>query len=163
MTEEEKQLIEAQFKKCYSMLYRFAYCAFQDEYLAEEAVQETFYIACKKPTAMANSLDEKNWLFFTLKNVIANMRKIRAHAFDVLSRYLIENGETELPDPGAVNWDGEFYPLSQTQEFQLIKAFAVEKKSVAQLAQERGISISACKKRIERAKVFLQKNIGRTI
>ena len=161
MNQAETKLIKEQFEKNYTMLYRFAYSAFRDEHLAEEAVQETFFIACKKPAAMANSINAKNWLFFTLKNVIANMRKTRAHAFEVLSTYLKGKAETELPYPGEVNWEDQFYPLSQTKEFQLIKAFAVDRKSVAQLAQEFGISVAACKKRIERAKKYLQKHISK--
>lgn len=160
MNDVETKLLEEQFIKNYSLLYRFAYSALQDEHLAEEAVQETFFIACKKPDAIADSINAKNWLFFTLKNVISNMRKSRAYALNLLTNYLsADDPEAEIPDPAAVNWEIEFYPLSQSKEFQLLKAFAVDKKSISQLAQELGISVAACKKRIERAKNYLQKNI----
>lgn len=160
MDQAESKLIKEQFEKNYAMLYRFAYFAFQDEHLAEEAVQETFFIACKKPTALANSENAKNWLFFTLKNVIANMRKDRTYAWDLLTSYLSTyDPEAEIPDLTAINWEVESYPLSRSKEFQLLKAFAVDKKPISQLAQELGISVAACKKRIERAKTYLQKNI----
>ena len=45
------------------------------------------------------------------------------------------------------------YPgLTETPAFQIIKWFAIDGYSVADIAEKLGISINACKKRMERAR-----------
>ena len=55
--------------------------------------------------------------------------------------------------------DITYGPLAQTEEFQLLKEMAVDRKSHLEMAQKRGISVAACKKRVQRAKEFLKKKI----
>ena len=49
--------------------------------------------------------------------------------------------------------------VAQLEEFQLLKEMAVDGLSHLEMAQKRGISVDACKKRVQRAKKFLQKKI----
>ena len=49
--------------------------------------------------------------------------------------------------------------VGHSDEFQLIKEMAVEGKSHLEMADARGISVVACKKRVQRAKEFLRRNI----
>ena len=49
--------------------------------------------------------------------------------------------------------------MSDLEEFQLLKEMAVDGKSHLEMAQARGISVNACKKRVQRAKEVLQKKI----
>ena len=49
--------------------------------------------------------------------------------------------------------------IADTEEFKLLKEMAVEGKSHLELATARGISVSACKKRVQRARERLQERI----
>jgi RNA polymerase sigma-70 factor (ECF subfamily) len=49
--------------------------------------------------------------------------------------------------------------VSSSEEFKLIKAIALDGKSMMELAEEMHISVSACKKRAQRAREFLRKKL----
>jgi RNA polymerase sigma-70 factor (ECF subfamily) len=49
--------------------------------------------------------------------------------------------------------------VAHTEEFKLLTEMAIEGKSHLEMAKSRGISVDACKKRVQRAKETLQKKI----
>lgn len=49
--------------------------------------------------------------------------------------------------------------IADLDEFKLIQEMVVEGKSQLEMAQDRGISLDACKKRVQRAKEKLRKKI----
>ena len=89
MNPEYSEQIEKLFFEMYDMLFTYARCSFEEESLAEEAVQETFRIACQKPDQLCGSINPKGWLVNTLKFTIRNMRRNRENARQILSNYLI--------------------------------------------------------------------------
>ena len=53
--------------------------------------------------------------------------------------------------------DVEYGDLREDPDYQLLCEFALEQRTVKELAQSRGITIAACKKRLERARKRLKK------
>lgn len=80
MNPEYSARIEQLYLEMYDMLIIYARCSFKEESLAEEAVQETFQIACQKPDKLCESLNPKGWLVNTLKFTIRNMKRSRENA-----------------------------------------------------------------------------------
>ena len=160
MNSEYSEKIEQLYLEMYDMLITYARCSFEEESLAEEAVQETFQIACQKPDKLCESINPKGWLVNTLKFTIRNMKRSRESARQILSSYLIESiafSEDKL------SLQLMYENVSHTEEFKLIKEMAIDGRSHLEMANARRISVSACKKRVQRAKETLQKKIKQDV
>ena len=64
----------------------------------------------------------------------------------------------EPSDTDREDLDILYGTLAETEEFRLLQGIA-DGKTVLELAQERGIGLEACKKRIQRARKYLQKKL----
>ena len=73
MNTEQSEIIEQLYLEMHDMLICYARSALEEDGLAEEAVHETFYIACQKPEQLCGSPNPKGWLVQTLKFTIKNM------------------------------------------------------------------------------------------
>ena len=156
MTPEHNKIIEQLYLEMYDMLFSYARCSFAEESLAEEAVQETFRIACQKPEQLCESASPKGWLVNTLKFTIQNMKRTRERARQLLSAYLIEQSEHITCSEDKLPIQMLYGNVFDTEDFQLIKEMAIDGKSHLEMAKARGITVSTCKKRVQRAKEKLQ-------
>jgi RNA polymerase sigma-70 factor (ECF subfamily) len=152
---EQRKLIEELFLEMYDKLVTYARCSLPDASLAEEAVQETFQIACQKPESLQESPNPQGWLVNTLKNTIRNIKHNRANAERIIAQYM------HVPDDRTYSEDemnlGVLYEdIADTEEFKMLKEFAIEGRSHLEMAMDRGITINACKKRLQRAKEKLR-------
>jgi RNA polymerase sigma-70 factor (ECF subfamily) len=142
----------------YDQLFLYAQNALKNESLAEEAIQETFRIVCTKPEDLLSSPNPKGWIINTLKYTMQNMRRNRDRTNALLNQYLAtytSDAFSENRIPLEVTYEN----VAHSEEFRLIKEMAVEGKSHLEMAQSRGISVAACKKRVQRAKEFLRRKI----
>ena len=151
--------IEVLYLEMYEKLFIYSRCSLQNDALAEEAIQETFRIACTKPDTLCSSPNPQGWLMNTLKFVIVNTKRSRENARQLLDDYITSLGremssyKDEL-DPSII-----YENIANLEEFHLIKELVLDGKSHLILAQERGITVDACKKRVQRAKKLLQEKI----
>jgi len=145
------------------MLMTYARCSFDEESLAEEAVQETFQIACQKPDKLCESLNPKGWLVNTLKYTIRNMKRRREHARQVLSGYLVKQQEDGTYSEDKLCLQLMYEDLAYTEEFKLLKEMVIDGKSHLEMAKARGITVNACKKRVQRAKEILRRKIEKDV
>lgn len=76
INKEEREIIQQLYLEMYDLLMSYAYGALNNYTLAEEAVQETFRIACSKPESLLNSPNRKGWLTNTLKYVLQNTKRV---------------------------------------------------------------------------------------
>ena len=141
------------------MLISYARCSFKEESLAEEAVQETFQIACQKPDQLCESVNPKGWLVNALKFTIRNMKRSRETARQLLSGYLIWQKEYAAFSEDKRSLRLMYGDISDLEEFKLIEEMAIDGRSHLEMANSRGISVSACKKRVQRAKEILKRKI----
>ena len=154
MTQEE--YFDAVYLEMYDMLLAYAESSLRHQKaLAEEAVQDTFrifWIAIQNEKEMPNP---RGWLVNTLKNVIQNIRRSQARFARLLLALSVSSAaqrtEDELP------LEAQYGNLANDPDFILLKAFVLEHRTIKELSQMYGITVHACKKRIQRAKEHLKK------
>ena len=94
-----------------------------------------------------------------MKYTIRNTRKTRANAQRLLVEYTAMNGDQVAYSEDQVGIEMIYGELSCSEEFRILKEFAVDGRSHLEMAAKRGISVEACKKGVQRAKEFLRKKI----
>ena len=159
MTSDQHKRIEVFYLEMYDQLFLYAQNALKNESLAEEAIQETFRIVCTKPEDFLSSPNPKGWIINTLKYTMQNMRRNRDGANVLLAQYLAAHSNSDAFSEDRISLEVTYENVAHTEEFRLIKEMAVEGKSHLEMAQTRGISVDACKKRVQRAKEFLRRKI----
>ena len=154
-----KQLEEL-YLQMYDLLYRYAWSMLRDVPRAEEAVQETFRIACGKPESVLESENPKGWLVVTLKGVLKNIRR----KDDRENRVFVPLEDTDLPigeETVALPPELLYQDLAQTEEYALLHAVS-QGSTIRELSAQLGVSEDACKKRIQRSRQKLKKKIKNT-
>jgi RNA polymerase sigma-70 factor (ECF subfamily) len=161
MEQNDEQFIEKLYDEMFESLLRYAKKILHDDCLAEEAVQETFRIACQKSRDLLASPNPEGWLYLTLQNAIRTMKRnqdklarmiVYVSAVEDLERFSGEEVKNENPDILYEDLVGQ-------KEYELLKKFAIEKRTISEIADELGISLNACKQRIFRAKKYLREQI----
>lgn len=155
MEDSNNEQLEQLYYEMYEWLCGYANATLSDPSRAEEAVQETFRIACDKSSALLESENPKGWLVNTLKGVLRNFARSEARESKVFVPYH-EQYDRQRPDP--LPPDLLYQDLARTKEYALLKELS-EGGSIRELAQRRGISENTCKKRIQRSRIFLKKRI----
>lgn len=156
MRQEKDRYIAKLYHRLFPRLLQYALSNLPGRALAEEAVQETFCIACLRRQELAQSPNPEGWLLKTLKNVIKNMyRQTRAEA-EALCAFLQQRMQAT---PMEEDLELLYGDLSDSEAFQLLKELAVDGRSHLEMAEDRKISVPACKKRVQRAKEHLRKKI----
>ncbi len=159
MTAEQRKSIEELYAEMYDRLMAYARSSLENESLAEEAIQETFRIACMKPNDLLACPNPRGWLVVTLKNTIQNIKRNCANASKLLVAYAAVQGNEVAVSEDKISLEVTYGNLAPLDEFKLIKEMALEGKSHLEMAQARGISVDACKKRVQRAKEKLRQKI----
>ena len=149
--------IERLYLQMYQLMFEYARSSLSNDSLAEEAVQETFRIACQKPEAVCTSLNPEGWLVNTLKYVISNMERSRMAADRILRNYIASLINQLRENDERTGIELLYGDIAHTEEFKLLKEMAIEGRSHLEMAQSRGISVEACRKRVQRAKEILRK------
>lgn len=159
MDAEQSKQIEMLYFELFDRLMAYAQSCLNNALLAEEAVQETFRIACQRPESLCVSPNPQGWLILTLKNTIRNMDRTRAATKRLLERYVLtQTGKVQFAEDG-IKIDILYENIVDSEDFKLLSELAIEGISHREMASKRGISVSACKKRVQRAKEVLQKKI----
>lgn len=161
MDADQSVRIARLYLEMFNKLMIYARVGLDNEALAEEAVQETFRIACQKPEMLLESPNPQGWLVLTLRNTIRNIKSNQASARRIIERYLVPQITEISTLEDGVNLRVLYENIADTEEFKLLAEMAIEGKSHAEMAKARGISVNACKKRVQRAKEKLQQKIER--
>ena len=156
MNIEQRARIEELYLQMYQRMLAYARVNMDSEAMAEEMDQETFRIACQSPEKLCESPNPQGWLILSLKNTIQNTKRNQSRTRKLLEKYLMEQIRNATAQENAKRL---FLDIEDLEEFQLLSEMVLEGKSHAEIAHARGITVAACKKRIERAKKSLQKNL----
>ena len=159
MNAEQNRMIEELYREMFDKMKAYACCSLDNESLAEEAVQETFRIACQKPEQLCESANPRGWLVQTLKYTIRNIQSNRESAKRIMERYLMTQIDDFTFSEDRIDFHILYDNVADTEEFKLLAEMAIEGRSHLEMANSRGISVSACKKRVQRAKETLRKKI----
>lgn len=160
MDARQRLEIERLYFELFEQLRIYALSALENDALAEETVQETFRIACMKPRQLLSSPNPRGWLINTLKYVIQNTQKIRNRANNLIAECMAHQSLSQNWSENAIDPDLLYEDISNSVEYQMVKAFALEGRSLLELAQEQGISLDTCKKRLQRARKTLKQKIN---
>lgn len=156
---QPNELITELYLRMYDFLVDYAKASLGNLSLAEEAVQETFVIAWQKQDAISSSLKPEGWLVNTLKNVISNMRKNQESGKRLLREYIAACCHDISIKEDSARIEILYEDIAETEEMKLIKEMAFEGCSYLEMAERRGISVPACRKRVQRAREVLRKKI----
>ncbi len=152
LDQQQTAAIEALFRENWEALYRYANRMLRSPPLAEEAVQEAFMIAVIKYEQLQASGNPAGWLFRTVRNVAMNQQRARQRGSELVLRLLAEQ-------PEARTDGGVFADLEEDEDFRLVRRVTLEGYSVRETAEALGITVEACKKRIQRAKARLREQL----
>ena len=158
MNTRYQEEIDRLYLQMYRMLFEYARSSLSNDALAEEAVQDTFIIACQKPEALCNSPNPAGWLVKTLKNVLSNTIRSQNIAKQILTDYCAANNKDIAISEDQLDLDVLYGNIAYSEEFKLLKELVIDGKSYLELADERHISVDTCRKRVERAKRLLRKS-----
>lgn len=149
--------IESLYRKEALLLFRYSQILFNNPSIAEETVQETFIIACLNHKKLKSSPNPEGWIMNTHKNVCRNFQKAN-------NRYLkqiIALDDTIL----STQYTEDLYDCENTiasyvssEDFIILKKIIIDGYSHKDLAEELGISVDACKKRLQRVKQRFKQN-----
>lgn len=159
MQNRRQKFLDALYVEQYDKLITYALKFVPSMGQAEEAVQEAFGIACEKVDALMAHPNPNGWLMQTLKNVLRNMRRKQQTGESLVVEYLAAYGTQVASTKDKLPLDVAFHGMAHTEDFKLVKAMAVDGRSHLELAKELGISVDACKKRMQRAKEKLMKKL----
>jgi RNA polymerase sigma-70 factor (ECF subfamily) len=159
MDAEQRKKIEELYLEMYSKMIAYAQVNLEEGESAEEAVQETFRIACQLPDRLLSSPNPQGWLILTLRNTIRNTKKNRATAKRITDQYLLYQCKETAISQDEIDLNVLYENLANEEDFRLLKEYAVEGRSILEMAKDRDITLEACQKRLQRARVKLQNKL----
>lgn len=159
MTAEQNQFLAERYLEKRKFLLEYAQSSLHNYALSEEAVQQTFEIACRKIDDFCSSPNPDGWLTRTLSFVVNNIeshqraeRRVLAMTNDYIPNLA---AAPEKPMPLRATYGS----LVDTPQFRLLYETEVLGRTLADISKDLGISEAACTKRAERARIFLQKKM----
>lgn len=176
LTEDELKFIADLYEKHSKALLKYA-TIILDKQNGEEAVQNVFWILCRKDKKDANGEykiekimkydDPVGWLYKTLRFSIQKIIRKKQQYTQLMvytppqadTEFGIEIGMEDFPDERPIDEDVDFLysDLANDKEFKLIKEFSVDDKSLKTMADKYGVSIRAVEQRLYRARKKLRK------
>jgi RNA polymerase sigma-70 factor (ECF subfamily) len=109
-----------------------------------------------KADELASSPNPKGWLLNTLKNVIRNTVKSRARFGNIMMSIWSFDENMAYENAGDETIDAEYADLVVDKDYILLKKIIFEEYTMLEAAEELGLSLEACKKRIQRTKKKLR-------
>ncbi len=153
---EEKAFVEKLYIETAQLLLGYARRLLGDRDLAEEAVQDAFRVACSRADVLMASANPQGWMMNTVKNVSRNIVRSRARSAAFLAR--MQLGEKAYSEPQDIRDPDLLYEnLKDDDDYLLLKRLSEPGATIASVAAELGIGVSACSKRIQRARKRLRK------
>lgn len=155
---DEEQITKL-YQEMYGRMVAYAFSVLGERNLAEEIVQDTFCIFCMK----ADTLQHENphgWLMRTLQNVMRNMQRHRATMNRLIMKSLQVEDLEELLVYDEEDVDLLYSDLAARADFQLLKRVVLDGCTMLEAAEEYGITVEACKKRIQRIRALLKKKLS---
>lgn len=153
-----EEYFDSLYREMYFMMLCYAEKSLDNQHaLAEEAVQSAFCVLWINIEVVMKKENPRGWLLDTLKNVIRNIRRSQARYANL---FLALSSAMPCREPSALDetrLDTLYGDLQGNPDYELLKEFVLEHKTIKEIAQANRITIAACKKRLQRAKEKLRK------
>lgn len=155
----DEEQIETLYHEMYGQMFAYAFCILRDRGWAEEAVQDAFCILCVKADEAFGRENPKGWLMRVLQNVIRNRNRQRAAMNRLIMSSLQVDKLEEMLVYDEENVDLLYGELAARTDFQLLKRVVLDGYTMLEAAEEYGITVEACKKRVQRVKKLLREKL----
>ena len=159
MKAQYKIEIERLYLQLYPLLFEYARSSLSSDSLAEEVGQDAFRIDCQKPEAVARSPNPEGWMVNTLQNVLHNTIRSQNISRRILLDYFASNISDISVSNDKIGLEILYEDVADLEEFKMVKAMAFDGKSYLEMSKDLGISMAACRKRMQRARETLRKKI----
>ena len=156
LNNEEREYLHTLYERHHQALSGYAYSlGFQKE-VVEEYVQDTFLAALRRIDVLRSCDNPRAYLMTVLKNVIGYQLRCMKYAAG-LQRKLREKETADQSKSREILSPEVLYAgMVSDEELRLLLRFYHEGWTQKELAEEMGIDLNACKKRIQRAKEHLR-------
>ncbi len=154
MNDLESKFIHKLYIDLAARLMRYARIALGDEYLAEEAVHDTFLAACGKVGVLMEHPNPQAWMVAALRTTFRKYLSQRAHDAELLNRIAAaapDDSSADEDDPDVLYSD-----LLENEDYKLLRSFAEDGSTISEFAAKLGIPPDTCSKRIQRARKRLR-------
>lgn len=159
MNAEQSAFVRDMYRDMYNQLKGYAYSTLKNESQSEEAVQEAFQIACQKPEDLMNSPNPRGWMKNTVKFTAANIRHGNDRDKRILAEFLASQSSQIAMMEDRISLEVDYANIAHLEEYRLLEDKVLKGKTHLEIAEERGITLVACKKRVQRAKEILRKKL----
>ena len=163
MLPEQDAFIEKLYHEFFTQLWIYAKAALGDPEQAQEVVQDTFHEAVRHIDVLMTHDNPKGWLMDALK-------KKTMHARRSMNRYILHfislDSDLEFTDPVLSTEDPapcnvqdtlkEIRRILSVEEWDLLRKIALENQPYKNVAEELGITVWICQKRVERIRKKLK-------
>lgn len=154
MSRKERNYVENLYEQMYPHLLRYAMASIRDRVQAEDAVQEVFIIACSKIEDVMDSPNEKGWLVNTLKYVIRDHHRMEAKCRNLVEKLIsMEADKPEYTEPQILFFQ---HNKDVSEDLRLLQQLYIGGLTMKEIASAEGITVEACKKRVQRARKRLR-------
>lgn len=157
LNEEQKEWLEQLYREMYGQLMAYARSTLRENGLAEEAVQDTFRIACMKINDITSSASPQGWLMLALRNVVRNMLRTRARLSKLVISFRALDETFLIEQTESIDTDALYSDVLGAEDYNLLKRIVLDHYTMREAAEEFGLSVEVCKKRVQRAKAKLRK------
>lgn len=159
MDSAQRKIIEELYFKMFDILMAYARSNLDNEALAEEAVQEAFRIACQKPEDLCGCPNPRGWLMQTLKYTIRNIQCKRDAARRFADKLIEEHGKMVYDMEDEMDIDILYENIADLRDFKIFEDAIINGYTYLEISQKYNITVSACKKRMERFRKLLRKKL----
>lgn len=163
MRPDQDAFLEDLYRTYFLMLRKYASCALESPDLAEEVVQDAFHEAVQHIDKLMIHPNPGGWLKLTVKNKIAHARRdmnrymIRFVSLDAWDTY--GNGIPSVEDRLPQQTESLLQVIRENlteEEWALLRRITLEKASYKTVAEELGLTVWTCQKRVQRIREKLR-------
>lgn len=163
MLPEQDAFIEKLYHEFFTQLWIYAKAALGDPEQTQEVVQDTFHEAVRHIDILMAHDNPKGWLMDALKKKIMHARRSMNR---YILRFISLDSDLEFTDPVLSVEDPapnnvqdtlrEIRRVLSEEEWDLLRKITLEKQPYKNVAEELGITVRTCQKRIERMRKKLK-------
>lgn len=163
MLPEQDAFIEKLYHEFFTQLWIYTKAALGDPEQTQEVVQDTFHEAVRHIDILMAHDNPKGWLMDALKKKIMHARRSMNR---YILRFISLDSDLEFTDPVLSVEDPapnnvqdtlrEIRRVLSEEEWDLLRKITLEKQPYKNVAEELGITVWTCQKRIERMRKKLK-------
>lgn len=150
MRPDQEAFFEAFYRENFNKLKYQAYPYLNQLDQCEVAAQEAFLIAHDNIGTLMDHENPYGWMVETVKNVAKNMKRKQDRYLRLCQEVetLAQRFNPSAPDP--LRLDFICASIVKEEEYVLFRSITYGIKSYTEMAEELGISVPACRKRVQR-------------